>query len=391
MNMSAQDQIEAWRRENNWQAIVRVYGKLHSEENGLWRSPEIVRQVAFAYTQMGQYDLADQYANQHAVLTPDDPMAHYSLGYIQYVQGLQGRSRQSFREAIPHLLRALELRPEFIPCLYVLGNCYRKLDHHEKAIEIYTDVHRLYQEEDREFHQKFYRKHLVKACFGLAKSLIACRRWEEARVYAELSHAEDHRRYIEDIYHWYLAGEIALGLGELSQAEEAFQQARTCDETREWIHDRLGRVASDQHRFDLATERFERALSCRRQGYIYVDKGINHLRAGQYADALRALELAMPRSRKSQHKIYLLTGRVYMAQQRYQEAVTYYEKAIQAKLKLYETDYPLAMWELGMALQSAGDGETAEHYFQEVEYSYPQTPRDAIQAERCFSGGVVYV
>lgn len=384
-------EIKEWKKSNRWQHILRKYGKIHSADPDLWKNPDVVNQVGFAYSQLKQFEEALEYYHQFRALSPKDPLAHYSIGYVHYAQGLHLRSNAYFQQALPHLNKALDLRQAFIPCWYVLGNCHRRLNHVQESITAYQTVQSQYEALTDDFHQKFYRKHLVKASFGLAKVLLKARRFDDALQSAELSQSHDNRQYLKPVYHQYLRGEIYLALGELDSARQHFHQALQHEPRKEWIHDRLGRVACDQQNYAEADDHFRQALQCRRQGYIYVDRGINYLQAEQYSRALEAFETALPRSKKSQHKIFLLMARTHFAAENIQDALRFYKKAIERKQTLYQSDYPLALWELGLVLQAAGEKEQAIPYMERVEQHYSWTPRTNLSASQCFSGGAIYV
>ena len=107
----------------------------------------------------------------------------------------------------------------------------------------------------------------------------------------------------------YNIGLIHQQRGELEQARERFERAIEIDEEEIDAHYQLGRIARQQKRLDDAIKHFEQVVArdpSHAQQEVWREVGATYIAAGQFTDAVNALEQFLERRQSDPEALYLM-------------------------------------------------------------------------------------
>jgi tetratricopeptide (TPR) repeat protein len=103
-------------------------------------------QLGLAYQGLGQHEEALEHFREAVRFVPDFAEAYQRMvesyaalhrpGYVEYAQGMLAFTEKDYRTAEAHLLKAVNVLPEFVPALLGLGLTYEKLGNLTAAQEI---------------------------------------------------------------------------------------------------------------------------------------------------------------------------------------------------------------------------------------------------------------
>lgn len=359
--------LEELRSACDWQGTLRfVEEQLETAPESA--RPDLYSAAGFAYCQLGQFQKAISYYELWKELEPNSAAARYCLGYA-YAQ------MKRYTEAIAWFDQALNLYPKYIVCLYRKGMALMawgkpKLasECFEKAIQAYAEA----KEDARRANQKY----LVKSTFELGKALSQCRHHRKALKMFQWVLENDQKGYIDVHFVHYNLGKTYLELKELDLAEEQLRLALKGHEDKEYVWERLGRVAHEKRDFATALQHYARALQCRYVAYVLVSRAETHLAMNNPSLAVKDLLDALRRDRLGKHKIWIRLAEIALLQHREDLAESNYRKAIDFKRKTYGADCAEARYGLAKLYWSQGKQDEAREELRQAVLANPHLSWD---------------
>ena len=347
-------QINELKRENNWQEILCRFDHLVQPGTEMWKDAELVKELGFAHSQMGNTEKALKLYRRWQELEPEKAQPHYAMGYVYYL-------RKEFQKAVECYDKALECYPGYMVCHYrkgvvLLAMGKSQLAHREFKWVI--DEYEALRDEDKLRRMK---KTYIRALYGDGKACYRMRKYKDAEERFRKVLRYDKKNWFKPIFKYYSLGKVCIELGKAEEAENLLQRARELKPQKDYIWDRLGRM---YHRLkgDMlrAEECYRKALECRRVPYVLVNRALLYLDGGKEREALMDLQEALRKDKKGKHKILLILARVAIRAGRLEEAIGYLERAIEFKEKVYGVDCGEAHYLLSQIWRLKGDEEKAK-------------------------------
>jgi tetratricopeptide (TPR) repeat protein len=109
-------------------------------------SAEVSILLATTYSELGQYEEAEQTAQTALKLSPDDPSMHLLLGHIQ-------RAKGQLDQSIQHLDEAIRYSPAQVDAYIELGKTYQERRDNHRALRIFRQATQVAPEDFRPFYQ----------------------------------------------------------------------------------------------------------------------------------------------------------------------------------------------------------------------------------------------
>jgi tetratricopeptide (TPR) repeat protein len=221
-------------------------------------------------------------------------------------------------------------------------------------------------------------KYYFKSIFYLGKCYHVLRDYGKARRCFEKVLADDTRHYVEEVYVRYNLARTELESGNSEAARKLAIEALQLQEKHPdaWLVDFLGRVYFSQQRYDQAIEQYNRAIKLRAQSYILFNRARAWYRKGDTARAIEDLNAALQRDRKGKHKTLLELGKIVLEQGKLEDARVYFERAIEFKRKIYDSDYAEAHLALAEYYRKTGDEAHAAQEVKTAESLRPELEFD---------------
>lgn len=357
MNKILLEKINLFKQKNNWQGIINTFDKDVQKDGKYWDTVELVKEVGFAHSQLGNFKQALYLYQRWRELAPDRAQPYYSIGYI-YAQ------TQDYKEAIKWYNFALEKYPSYLICLYRKGIALLQQQKNKDALKILEKTIALYRSNKNEDFQKKQRKTYIRSLFAAGKASYNCHKFIPARDLFLQVLREDKKNFISPLFKYYNLGKCFIELEEKENAGNYLEKALHINKYKDYVWERLGRFhhkLSEDYQQSLFC--FEKALSCRRAPYILISRAQLYLDMGKPIYAIKDLQEALKKDRKGKHKIMLALGKVYLKQRKLTEAEIYLNRACDFKLKMYETDYAEAHYYLAYLWQMRGEKKKSEHEF----------------------------
>ncbi|MBA3898933.1 MAG: tetratricopeptide repeat protein [Bacteroidetes bacterium] len=206
-------------------------------ENADEDKDDIILNIAFEYTNMGNYDKAIIYLKQALEVNPENESALFELAFCFEITG---RSEES----IGYYQDFIDKHPYSSSAWFNLGVSYSKLNLYEKAIDAYDFSIAI----DENFSSAYFNK---------ANALASMHAFEEAiEVYKETFDHEE-----PDALAWYYIGECYEKLLMLNKALSAFRKATKLDPflADAWIG--IGMVLDEQGKTNEAVHFLEKGVN----------------------------------------------------------------------------------------------------------------------------------
>ena len=287
---------------------------------------EVVAKLAFALSQVGEYDQAVEALVQLCSDEPHSARWPYMAGYQFYM-------RARWAEAIEWFDKALLLNPTYIKALYRKGYAHFRLgqtDECEKALRACIDSWNKLPPELQQAELSTYGKAnfiLGKAYLARGLSLKARR---PLRAAVDVDGDDPDRRY-----------ELGKCLLQNEDVQEAIKQLEWANRVKpgtDYIVDRLARAYAKNGDLGAGEKLYQGIPRHRRRPFILKNLGKLHLEQGRVNEALEELQLAARKDSRN-HNIQYLLGRAPESAGRGSEALLAYECGVNLKRKTYGSDF----------------------------------------------------
>lgn len=291
------------------------------------------------YLQIGHWESDLTLFERAAAVTSGNYMAHNNLGVAYY-------ERERYEEAIEHLNKALEIRPDYPDALLNLGNAYFELNDLDQAEEAYSYALKI----DPNYHKAETALANVQIRRGNAGEAVA--RYTEA-LKSDPTDANTH----------YNMGYALYEEGRMEEAAGHFAEAIRIQPRHEKAHYNLGLIFMEHGRLDQAVEHLAEAARLK-PDYVDAHRGLGQAfaRQGKMSDAEIHLSNAL-RLAPNNPKTHIDLGILKATQGRIEDAVEHFNQAVRVK-----PDFAEAHFNLGLAMTSQGKSpEAIRHYKKTVE------------------------
>ena len=346
-------EIEQLKKANRWQEIIASLRPLVDEgDKDVYR----LSALGFAYSQLNMYDQARYCYKLWLEKEAHRAQPYYSIGYTYYDDG-------RWSEAVEWFDRALEIFPSYIVCLYRKGVAQFNMYKYHKAEETLSESIKAFQQLNDEQSLKRNAKYYYKSVFYLGKTYYAMDKFNKALICFKKIDEEDKRDYIDPLFKRYNLAKAYFGLQEYVRAEEILQELQDKKWNKEYVLDLQAQVKVARKEFGAAADLFNRALQKRPASYIYIHRARFYEQQGQLNKALADYHQALRRDRLGKHKILLALGKIAQKQNKWQQAINYFTKAIEFKKRVYEADYYEGRLALADAYKQTGQEEKAKEEY----------------------------
>ena len=157
-------------------------------------------------------------------------------------------------------------------------------------------------------------------------------------------------------------GEIYLADGQQEQAKAALERAISIDPSDRQAHQRLGLIAEREGRIEAAIGHYEKGLEGTPPDYLGVKINLAALYTSTgHPEKAEQLLKDLVTEKTDSAQAHLVLGGAYQAQDRYPEAITEYNRALDIS-----PDSRVAKLSLGVALREAGDAQAGLKQIEEV-------------------------
>ena len=252
----------------------------------------------------GQYKKAIRCWLKTAELEPSHPQINYRIAQAYWSEGDREHGREHFlaelrvnpgeidvildyglflleaddvESAKEKFNRILELKPDFAPALFYLGEIAFNNSDYKRAVQLFSQA----LQEDNTLTGPRYRL----AQYALMRGV-----WQEARNYL----VSEVKLAPEDADSWVSMGSMFLTIDDLDYATHCMMRAVDIDCANVDAYYYLGLISATRGRFEDAVEFFGHALDIRpRDVCVLRDSAIVYLAMGRLADAARRIKKAL--------------------------------------------------------------------------------------------------
>jgi len=305
-------------KQENYREAIPLYEKAIALEP---RHPLYLRNKANAHNWLEEYEEAIA-AYKAAIQHESEQNAAAKAKDYNYI-GVQFHKQKKYRDAIPYYEKAIALEPGNVLFLRNKANAYNWLEEYEEAIAAYKAV--IQHESDQNTAEKAKDYNYIGVQFNKQK------KYREAIPYYEkaIELAPQNPQYLRNkaiAYDW---------LREAKDASEAYQlaaQYETNPVQKAKDLNYAGVQFHDLQQYKKAIECYEKAIALEPENALFLRNKANAFnRLGRYEEAVAAYLVAAQHETDAaeQAKDYNATGLIYSNQYKDEEALQYYQKALE--------------------------------------------------------------
>jgi tetratricopeptide (TPR) repeat protein len=296
--------------------------------------------MAWKYMQAGAFEQTLETYQQVLENDPQNSMIYHNVAYAHYRLG-------HYSEAVDFSTRALALKPDYLKARLFLGHALLAKGDAEAALEAYGAVLQL-DPNDPEVHQ------------GRARGFRKLGRAEESiQAYEEAIRVQP-----DDVGSYRSLGGLLAEQGRFSEAGNTLQKAASLDSTQAVIWYMLAQTRRLDGALDLAHRHIFKAIAHNPSASDYRVEHLNVARAyqrkGEEATAL-LLHLEAAKLSPPYPEAHIQLGIVHLKQDRYSDAISVFERAVQ----IFPRDPRMPMG-LAQAFEKSGQIDAAVATYRKV-------------------------
>ncbi len=378
-------QIAELKNKNAWTHITALFHPVETKLKHLCadcRFHELLSEVAFALSQLHQFEDAIRSIQRCLELYPDHYRYLSALGFNYYNALMAEKSREiRLGDKRQHYIamandafaQAEKMFPENVVDFYRHGMLYHHLSNtsDRKAVPLFLkaiDNWKQMNEEAQEARHKD-RKNYIKALYHLAKSYIRLGDGEKAFDAIEECIREDEGSdYEEPVHKFYTAGKALLTAGDCTEAIKYLRVAANKKSSRpkDYIFEAIGRCCMHLKEYDQAAEWIERIPEKYRKPHMKRLYGSALGMLGKFDRARNQFREALRKDRQGRHKTLLSWGHLLMRRNEYAGALEKFEKANEERRKVYGDEYADALYYIGRCYAEQSNTEKAIEMFKKA-------------------------
>lgn len=311
--------------------LLHLYGILSAQKGNyelalllITKALEIDPSSATFHNSMGntlwyleKFDDAIRHYETSIALQPDSPSAHNNLGNLY-------SKRENYDEAIEHYQSAINLKPDYADAYYNLAIVLCKRSQNKKAI--------LNLQKAVELQPDF-----KEAQNQLAQLLQHEGDWDEAlKHYLKFLELDPNQ---PDTY--VNIGALLMKKGELSQAIKYFNHALVLDPDHYEAHYNLGATYLSLQNAEEALKHYMRCLNKNPEAETYFNIGVIYMYKDRYQDAIDYFNTAL-QLKPDYFEAHVNLGATYLKIENYAKAIEHYQEASKIKPDNEEIQYILS-------------------------------------------------
>ena len=279
------------------------------------------KRLARALLDDGKFDESLGIYSALLVSEPADAEIRTGIGKVQAALG-------NTQEAVAHLVRAVEILPNYGEAHYALALAYRDLGDEQRATEQFKRY-----EEDK-LGAPFSEDPLMTAVNDLNRSArdylrAGIEAQKEGRIREAIEHHVRALQLDADLHQAHAGLIVLYGLaGNSDAARRHYQQALTLNPNSVAVHYNYGRLCYDEENYKQADESFQRALEINPDdAFVNNNMGETKEQLGRIEDAIRYYRRAVANRPDYGHAHFNL-GRTMMQQNRPEDAIREFRLAL---------------------------------------------------------------
>lgn len=376
-------------RTASWNDMTALFYPLESKAPEVSGSPweaSVRGNLAFALTQLEQFDEAIVELSWCVNKEPDNFRFHSSLGYATYGSLYAAKNRKIFLHgsmkkerialAAKHMEISRTLKPEGIANVYRYGMLMAEIEgKKDKALPHFLEAVGIWESKSSEQMEemKHDRKYYVKALYHAAGCLYDQGNLSKALNLAERYLGEDKDSgYVAPVFKHFLKGKILFAMLQHKEADAELDRSFSMrgDDPAEYVLELKARnlLAAGDAANALAVVR--RIPGNKKKPYCRWTEGDILCALERYDEARKVLIENMERDKRSRHKSLIRLVKIEYLHQRYPESAKRAAEARQFFLEAWGKPYADGLYWGALACFRAGDRQNAVSLFKELESHY---------------------